>query len=162
VDSSFDSFNIQSQSLDRFWTSKTNNAFGYSVSLPNGIAVDPQGTVWIAEHYGNKIAEFDPGKNELAEFEVPCCASSSACVFTLALGQNGTVWFVEIFGNALGELKPNPSSANFSIELPQNPIQISSTGSAIIPVNLVQSALPNYTSEIQLDVSGISDTGILK
>jgi virginiamycin B lyase len=161
VDSSFDSFNIQSQSLDRFWTSKTNNAFGFTVSLPNGIAVDNQGNVWIAEHYGNKVAEFDPVKNELTEYEVPCCASSSAGVYALTLGQNGTVWFVEIFGNAIGELKPDPSPANLSIELPQTPIQITSGGSGVISLTFVQSAPSNYTNEIRFDISGISDTGTL-
>ncbi|MGI0080557.1 MAG: virginiamycin B lyase family protein, partial [Nitrososphaerales archaeon] len=60
VDSSFDSYNIQSKNLVRYWTSKTNGAFGYSVSFPNGIAVDKEGNVWISEHYGNKIAEFNP------------------------------------------------------------------------------------------------------
>jgi len=161
VDSSFDSFNVGSQSLDRFWTSKTDDAFGYSVSLPNGIAVDGHGIVWIAEHYGNKIAEFDPINDSLTEFVVPCCTSTSAGVYTLTLGKNGTVWFVEIFGNAIGELKPDPSPASITLQLNQNPVQVTPTRSTIIHVTLIQKAPSNYSSNIQLDVSGISSTGAL-
>jgi DNA-binding beta-propeller fold protein YncE len=161
VDSSFDSFNIHSNSLDRFWTSKTDNEFGYSVSLPNGIAVDKEGTVWIAEHGGNKIGEFDPANNQLTEYPVPCCNSTSAGVYTLALGQNGTIWFVEIFGNAIGELKPDISQTRIlSIELKQVLFQVTSLGSAIVPINILQVAASNFTSTIKMDISGISNTGI--
>ncbi|MDA4130195.1 MAG: SMP-30/gluconolactonase/LRE family protein [Thaumarchaeota archaeon] len=161
VDSSFDSFNTQSNSLNRFWTSKTNNEFGYSVSLPNGIGVDGQGKVWIAEHYGNKIGEFDPTTNSLTEYEVPCCTSTSAGVYTLTLGQNKTVWFVEIFGNAIGELRPVPVRSGISIELKQDQPRLDPSSSFLDPVEVIQSAPSDFTSNISLDISGISNTGIL-
>ncbi|MGI0092156.1 MAG: virginiamycin B lyase family protein, partial [Nitrososphaerales archaeon] len=71
VDSSFDSYNILTKSLDRFWTSQTHQEFGYPVSFPNGLAVDAGGNVWIAEHYGNKVAEFNQGTGKLTEYVVP-------------------------------------------------------------------------------------------
>jgi virginiamycin B lyase len=161
VDSSFDSFNIQSKSFDRFWTSKTNNVFGYPVSLPNGIVVDPQGIVWVAEHYGNKIAEFNPTNHEMVEYNVPCCGPTSAGIYTLTLGKNGTVWFVEIFGNAIGELSPDPLPASLTIKPEETILQLNSSASVDVPIMIAQTAASNYSSEVKLDLSGLSSTGNL-
>ena len=160
VDSSFDSYNIQSKSFIRFWTSKTNGAFGYSVSFPNGVAVDKEGNVWISEHYGNKIAEFNPNTEALTEYIVPCCAGGSAGTYTLTLGANGVVWFVEISGNAIGELKPTAANQTFSLNLGSSSVDLGPSGSATIPLKLsmVGSSL---ATNVSLDISGISGTGEL-
>lgn len=157
VDSSFDSYNIQTQSLVRYWTSKTNDAFGYSVSFPNGIAMDQDGNVWIAEHYGNKIAEFDPSTESLTEYIVPCCDSSSAGTYTLTLGKNGTVWFVEIAGNAIGELAPMTSNQTYSLNLGASILNTGTSGSVSIPLKITGAT----SQSVSFDVSGITGTGIL-
>ena len=72
------------------------------------IAVDSQGVVWVAEHYGNKIAEYNPANHEMVEYDVPCCQSTSAGVYTLTLGKNSTVWFVEIFGKLVVPVQAAP------------------------------------------------------
>ena len=54
IDSSFDSYDPSSGSLVRYWTSQTDDDYGFKVTFPNGIAVAKNGTVWIAEHYGNR------------------------------------------------------------------------------------------------------------
>ncbi len=162
VDSSFDSYNIQTGSLDRYWTSQTDDQYGYSVSLPNGLVINDNGTVWIAEHYGNKIAEFDPYAGTLTEYLVPCCNSSIAGPYTLTLGQNGTVWFVEIVGNAIGELIP--ATGNFptlDIELGRQLLTAKSPSTTSIPLRIVQHASSNQSDLVSLEISGVSGTGIL-
>ena len=157
VDSSFDSYNIQTQSLVRYWTSRTNDAFGYSVSFPNGIAIDQSGNVWISEHYGNKIAEFNPSTESLIEYIVPCCDSYSAGTYTLTLGKNGTVWFVEIAGNAIGELAPVTANQTYSLNLGASVLNTGTSGSASIPVTITGAT----SQSVSFDVSGITGTGIL-
>ena len=163
VDSSFDSYNIQTKSLDRFWTSQTNDDFGYSISFPNGVAVDQNGNVWISEHYGNKIAEFNPVSNSLTEYMIPCCGSSSAGVYTLTLGQNGTIWFVEILGGAIGELVPvsNPDQS-FKISVNSNVVSVGRNAAITVPISMQYS---NFTAgrenNVTLGISGISSTGSL-
>ena len=160
VDSSFDSFNIKTDSLDRFWTSNTEDAYGYPVSLPNGVAVTVNGTVWIAEHYGNKIAEFNPYLGKLIEYLVPCCKSSIAGVYTLHLGLNGIVWFVEIQGNAIGELLPVANRIPMiTIGLEPQLLIEKSPSSAQVSLKIIQDAISNQSDSINLDLSGISDTG---
>jgi streptogramin lyase len=158
VDSSFDSYNINSKTLDKYWTSQTYDKYGYSVSFPNGIAVDSEGNVWISEHYGNKIAEFVPSTNRLFEFPIPCCASDVAGPYNLALGPNGTVWFVEISGGAIGELKPSNSTQAVTLSTPSLPVAINQTGNVSIPFQVSESG---GVEGVNLNVSGISGTGVL-
>jgi virginiamycin B lyase len=165
VDTSFDSYSIASKSLDRYWTSQTYDDFGYSVSFPNGLAVDGNGDVWIAEHYGNKVAEFNPSSDTLTEYVVPCCGDNPAGVYTLSLGQNRTIWFVEISGNAIGEIEPsNSDNQTFSIGVESDLFSLSASGSTsiTIPISLEQSGTTTQNAtHINLDISGISSTGAL-
>jgi streptogramin lyase len=164
VDSSFDSYNIATKSLNRYWTSQTNGAFGYSVSFPNGIAIDSAGNVWIAEHYGNKVAEYSPSTGALNEYVVPCCKSSSAGVYTLTLGKNGTVWFVEILGDAIGELEPiSQQSQSYSIKLSSNQVSVTEKPNAMVslPLSLDYVSNSKDNATVSLEISGISSTGAL-
>ena len=166
VDSSFDSYNIKTGSLDRYWTSNTENQYGYPISFPNGIAIDSSGTVWIAEHYGNKVAEFDPSTDSLTEYAVPCCGSSIAGVYTLTLGKNGTIWFVEIQGNAIGELAPifgrQQGGGTVDLQLGESQISMKATSSAIVPINVAYDAPGSNGTTVNLDISGMSSTGALQ
>ena len=157
VDSSFDSYNPRTGSLDRYWTSQTHGAFGFSVSFPNGIAAGKDGTVWVAEHYGNRVAEFDPASGQLTEYEATCCSSSYAGVYTLALAPDGTPWFVEIQGNAIGELIPTNGTSPTKVDLPTAASVAGSGGSVTIPLEFSSgSATP---STLSLGLSGITGTG---
>ena len=158
IDSSFDSYNINTKSLVRYWTSQTYDKFGYSVSFPNAIAIDSKGNIWIGEHYGNKIAEFNPNKDQLIEYPIQCCSSAAGGPYSIALGPNGTVWFVEISGSAIGELKPTTPGQSFSINVLSPSITIGQSSSASIPLELNQSG---GIASASLNVSGISSTGIL-
>ena len=158
IDSSFDSYNINTKSLVRYWTSQTYDKFGYSVSFPNAIAIDSKGNIWIGEHYGNTIAEFNPYTDRLIEYPIPCCSSNAAGPYSIALGPNGTVWFVEISGSAIGELKPTTPSYAFSIDLSSSAVTLSQSSSVNIPLVLNESG---GIAGASLNVSGISDTGIL-
>jgi streptogramin lyase len=158
VDSSFDSYNINTNSLDRYWTSQTYDKYGYSVSFPNGIAIDPEDDVWFGEHYGNKISEFNPSTDQLTEYPIPCCSNDAGGPYSIALGPNGTVWFVEISGAAIGELKPATQSYSLSIDLGDPAVTIGQSSSVSVPLALTRSGA---ISSASLNVSGISDTGIL-
>ena len=163
VDGSFDSYNIATRSLDRFWTSKTYGAFGYPYSFPNGLAVDASGMVWMAEHYGNKVAEYDPYTGALTEYGVPCCGSISSGLYTLTLGANGTIWFVEIFGNSIGQLKPVPSTQSFEIST-QRSLSVGNARPTTIsiPVKIQYVDFPaGQETNVSLDIAGISKTGAL-
>jgi streptogramin lyase len=156
IDSSFDSYNINSKSLDRYWTSQTYDEYGFSVSFPNGIEIDSQGNVWIAEHYGNKIGQFSPKTGQLVEYPIP---GHYGGPYDLALGPNGTVWFVEISGGAIGELKPvSPPTQSLSVDLSNSIVSINRTTSVAIP--FVMTASGEITGA-SMNVSGISGTGIL-
>lgn len=168
VDSSFDSYNISSNSLDRYWLSKTYMQYGYPISFPNGLAVDSSGNVWMAEHYGNKVAEFNPTTGKLIEFAVPCCSSvpytpPGAGIYWLTLGKNGTVWFVEIYGDAIGELKPTASSSGLEVNTPSMfSVGASFPANISIPVSIQYYGFgTNQQTQVTLAVAGISKTGTL-
>ena len=158
--SSFDQYNIQTGALSKYWTSQTQNS-EYSTSLPNGIAVDAGGHVWIVEHYGNMIAEFDPATENLVEYPIPCCVNEIAGTLYLALGKNGTVWFTEFSGNSIGELFPTATPANqtISLSIPNSIASIPENGKATFPVYVSFNSGSNASSSATFAISGISATG---
>ena len=162
VDNSFDSYDIATGSLVRYWTSQTFGANGFRVSFPNGIAVDADGSVWVGEHYGNKIAEFVPSTGQMTEYPVPCCASSIAGVYSVALDRGGRLWFVEINGNAIGEMVPSSDLPGLSLSLPVSSVQLGPQGAATIPVDFGLETGSRNSTSISLSVSGISASGALE
>ncbi len=156
--SSFDEYNIGSKVLDKFWTSRTHNP-NYATSLPNGIAIDNNGDVWIAEHYGNKIAEFNPSTKSMIEYPIPCCGSQIAGTLYLALGENSTVWFTEFDGNNIGELVPANSNESVILSTGNSTSELEASGGNIsVPIMISADSNQN----IGLDISGISGTGNLQ
>ena len=83
----------------------TNQGFTDTITLPYWIQVAPNGAIWFDEHYGNKIARFNPETMILTEFLVPSNASSPLR-FTLDNSQ-GLVWFTEFAKNNIGVLDQN-------------------------------------------------------
>jgi streptogramin lyase len=131
--SSFDRYSIGARTLTKYFTSAPGSD-AYTTSLPNGLAVDAAGDVWIAEHYGNRVADFDPQSGSMVEYPIPCCSSGIAGTLYLALGANGTVWFTESFGNAIGELAPAQGVPPATITLNPPSVDMGATSSATVSV----------------------------
>ncbi|MDG6909481.1 MAG: hypothetical protein JRN08_03845 [Nitrososphaerota archaeon] len=160
VDSSFDSYDPNTQSLVKYWTSQTFGALGYSVTFPNGIAVDSNGTVWIGEHYGNRIAAFIPSSGVMTEYPVACCDTAIAGVYSVTLDRNGRLWFVEIGGDAIGEVVPIQSPTRLSLTLPDSYLTVGARGKVTVPLSFYQAA--GNSTTLSLSVSGVTITGQLR
>jgi len=86
-----------------------------TVSLPYWMEMSPSsGDVWFNEHYGNRIARFDPATMQLHEYDIPT-QISGPLRFVLD-NSTGSVWFTEFSGNKIGEI--SNQSASFSRNLP--------------------------------------------
>jgi len=165
--SSFDKYEISSKTLVKYWTTQTGSS-QYPDSLPNGVAVDKNGIVWIAEHYGNKIAEFDPETEEMIEYPIPCCSTGIAGTLYLTAAPDGAIWFSEFYGNAIGELEPSPSGANdgLSVSIGRSLLGMNSTGSTMetsvsLSVQNFSKGEQQLISNATLEASGISSNGTL-
>lgn len=71
-------------------------------SGPSGLLLDDEGTVFITELMGGRIARFDPRTKAIEEFLVPTTPSWPT---GLALDRDGTLWFNETKGNKVGMLR---------------------------------------------------------
>jgi hypothetical protein len=136
-------------------------AYGYPVSLPNGIGIDSNGNVWIAEHYGNKIAEFVPSSKELVEYPIRCCDGNIASPYELAIGKNNTIWFVEITADSIGELRPTSATESFGITTESSGFDLKN-GIVTIPITMSLEGRSATAVEVSMSVSGISSTGALE
>jgi streptogramin lyase len=155
---SFDRYGIASKTLTKYFTTKPASSL-YTQSLPNGIAVDSSGLVWVAEHYGNRIAEFDPATGSMEEYPVPCCKAGIAGTLYLTTGTNGTVWFTENFGNAIGELSPMGVAAPFDVSLQPGTVTLSASGTAA--VSLTVSGTGGGIGTLNFGAEGVSRDGAL-
>jgi len=155
---SFDRYDIGSRTLTKYFTTTPSSSL-YAQSLPNGIAVDSSGFVWVAEHYGNRVAEFDPTTGTMEEYPVPCCADEIAGTLYLATGGNGTVWFTEYFGNTIGELSPVGTAAPFEIALQPGAVTLGSSGTAAVTLSI--SATTEGVGSLSLGAEGVSREGEL-
>jgi virginiamycin B lyase len=161
VDSSFDSYNVATRSLTKYWTTQTFDAYGYQVTFPNGVAVDPSGDVWIGEHYGNRVAEFTPSSGTMTEYPVPCCATAIAGVYSVALAPDGRLWFVEIGGDAIGEAVPAHDPLSLSLSVPASSYSLGTDGAVTIPLTFALGS-PGNRTDLALSLSGISATGAVQ
>ncbi|MEM3637371.1 MAG: hypothetical protein QXX17_03785 [Conexivisphaerales archaeon] len=160
VDNSFDSYNVQTKVLDKFWLSKTNGTFGYAYAFPNYIHPDASGNLWIAEHYGNKIAIFSPSQMSLIELKVPCCSSDIAGAYTGALDWQGNFWFVESNAAAIGEVIKGNSSSVLTAQVSTTNIAIHYGGYVSVPITY--SLQSGKSLNLLFDVSGITPDGNLQ
>jgi len=71
-------------------------------SWPRGIVTGPDGNVWFAELYGNKIARLTP-KGEFTEFPLP---TEDGRPYIPAFDKTGKVWFCESMAGKIGRLDP--------------------------------------------------------
>jgi streptogramin lyase len=153
---SFDRYDIGNGTLEKYFTSRPTT--GYIQSLPNGIALDASGTVWVAEHYGNRIMEFDSSTLTMGEYQIPCCSSTIAGTLYLTTGANGSVWFSEFFANSIGELVPDSSGGRVSLTVTPGELTVGADRIATTQI-VLSSSRPGAAVQVQLELSGISRTG---
>ena len=94
-------------------TSHTFREYDPSVSMNNpvGIVLDKKGDIWISEHRGSSIIEFNPSSNSWAKFPTSPSPQDTgypiSAPATLAIDASGNMWFVEHFSNKIGRLDPS-------------------------------------------------------
>lgn len=94
------------------------------VSSPVGIALDRRGNVWLGDHGGNWIVEFNPTTGVTVKYPThfpPESIYPISLVNDLLVDSRGFVWFTEHTGNSIGYYDPEKKSmVEFSI--PTGPI----------------------------------------
>ena len=73
-----------------------------AISAPQGIAVDRQGNVWIANHVGNSVTEY-PGGNPHAAKVFLSATDDLSKPFAIAIDAHGTKW---VTVNAISNMLP--------------------------------------------------------
>jgi streptogramin lyase/plastocyanin len=81
-------------------------------SAPDGLVLNADGTLYITEFLGNKIAKMDAQRKIIEEFTIP---TPDANPTALALDSKGNLWFNENKGNKVGRLSPNGIITEFVI-----------------------------------------------
>jgi streptogramin lyase len=72
-------------------------------TAPEGMIAGPDGNLWFAEVFGNRIAEVSPSTGVVTEFTPPTPSSGPAGV---AVGPDGNIWFTETGAGKIGEINP--------------------------------------------------------
>jgi virginiamycin B lyase len=94
------------------------------VSSPVGIAVDNVHNVWLADHGGNWIVEFNPTTRAVMKYPThfpPKDVYSIALVNDLLIDNEGRVWFCEHGGNSVGYYAPS-TKRMVEFRIPTGPI----------------------------------------
>ena len=94
------------------------------VSSPVGIAVDSDGTVWVADHGGNWIANFNPTNGMLIHYPThtpPASVYPISIPNGLLIDSQGRVWFCEHGGNSIAYYDPAERSM-VEFPIPSGPI----------------------------------------
>ena len=77
-----------------------------------GISVDNNGTVWLAEVYGTRLVRFDPVPPNLANSTIIPLPPNINGITGTAVDSNGKVWMSAIYSDSAG--KYDPLTGNFS------------------------------------------------
>jgi len=94
------------------------------VSSPVGIAVDSDGTIWVADHGGNWIVNFNPANGMLIHYPThtpPASVYPISIPNGLLIDSQGRVWFCEHGGNSIAYYDPAESSM-VEFPIPSGPI----------------------------------------
>jgi len=84
-----------------------NSTASQIVSSPVGLAVDGQSNVWVPDHGGNWIVEFNPVTHGIVKYPTHFPSEDIypiSLVNDLLIDSNGKVWFTEHGGNSIGYL----------------------------------------------------------
>jgi virginiamycin B lyase len=79
------------------------------VASPVGISMAPNGIVWLADHGGNWLVEFNSTSNRIIRYPThfpPPQTYPISLVNDLVLDSHGRIWFAEHGGNSIGFLDP--------------------------------------------------------
>jgi hypothetical protein len=94
------------------------------VSSPVGLAVETDDKVWVADHGGNWIVEFDPANQTMVKYPThfpPQDVYPISLVNDLLIDSKGRVWFSEHGGNSIGFYDPEARSM-VEFPIPTGPI----------------------------------------
>ena len=95
-----------------------------AISSPIGIAVSERGDVFVADHGGNWIAQFDPSSNNVMHYPThipPKDVYPISIPNGLLIDPAGRVWFCEHGGNSIGYLNPKDGTM-VEYPIPTGPI----------------------------------------
>lgn len=81
-------------------------------SAPDGLAIGPDGAVYVTQYLGGRIARIDPKRRSIEEYIVP---TASPQLTGLAVDANGNLWFNENKGNKVGRLSPSGVISEYQI-----------------------------------------------
>lgn len=94
------------------------------VGSPVGIAVTPDGIVWLGDHGGNWIVEFNSTSQHILHYPThvpPPQVYPISIPNDVAIDREGRVWFDEHGGNSIGYLDPRTQKM-FEFAIPTGPI----------------------------------------
>ena len=80
-------------------------------SGPSSLALGPDGNLWFAESFANKIGRITPS-GVITEFPIPTANSFPAGI---AAGVDGNLWFTEADGNKIGRITPAGAVTEFAL-----------------------------------------------
>ncbi len=96
------------------------------VSSPVGIAVDARGGIWVADHGGNWIIEFNPSTGKTHKYPPhtpPADIYPVSIPNDLLIDRQGKVWFTEHGGNSVAYFDPD-SNVMVEFKIPTGPISV--------------------------------------
>ena len=94
------------------------------VGSPVGIAIGLNGIVWIGDHGGNWVVEFNSTSHQITRYPThfpPAQVYPISLVNDLAVDGQGNVWFSEHGGNSIGFLEPG-TQRMVEFAIPTGPI----------------------------------------
>jgi streptogramin lyase len=87
---------------------------------PYGIAAGPDGNLWFAEVFQDKIGRITPS-GTITEFAVPTTNSDP---IGITAGPDGNLWFAEQVGSKIGRITTGGTITEFAVEASSNPVGI--------------------------------------
>jgi virginiamycin B lyase len=118
-------------------------------TLPYWLATGQDGSLWFNEHFGNKIARFDPQTLTLTEYWIPsqnknwaaCPPGSATCglanALQFSLSPNNQAWFSEWTENKIGNVDTT-RQVPISVAAPAE-IKVARGDSTVIKVTIIAS-----------------------
>ncbi len=114
-------FDVQSKAFIEYHFSLDPRQY---VGSPVGIAVTPDGIVWLGDHGGNWIVEFNSTSQRIIRYpthEPPPQVYPISIPNDVVIDRVGRVWFDEHGGNSIGYLDPHTQTM-FEFAIPTGPI----------------------------------------
>ena len=93
---SFFLLGLEAQAATRFRDFPIPTASTY----PHGIAAGPDGKLWFAEYYSDKLGRITTA-GVITEFPIP---TASSLPYQITAGPDGNLWFTEGYGNMIGRI----------------------------------------------------------